>query len=345
MQLVVVGINHKTAPVETRELFSFSADKVVEANRSLKGSGAFRENLVVSTCNRVEVYAVAGHDQDSANDIKLFLSRYHGLNALDHDGSMYVHKNKDAVAHLFRVVSGLDSMIIGEAEIMAQMKKAYSDAKAALATGKVLNRLFEKAFNTAKKIRTQTFISRGVVSVSSAAIRLSEKILGGLGDKTALVIGTGTVGEQLIVYLKKNGIRSILAANRTMERAEALARKFAATPIAFEDFRSRLAEVDIVITSTGAPHAIVRKDDIASLMPRRKQKPLFIIDLAVPRDVEESVNTIDNAYLYNIDDLQKIVDENLKLRQGELDNCSGIIAGAADRFMAWLANEKIAHAQ
>ncbi len=343
MQLVVVGINHKTAPVETREKFSFSPAEIIEANRSLKEGGILAENLVVSTCNRVEVYAVADHSKDSANDIKIFLSRFHDLNTSDYEGNIYIHKGKKAVEHLFEVVSGLASMVIGEAEIMAQMKKAYSDAKTTLSTGKVLNRLFEKAFNTAKKIRSETFISRGVVSVSSAAIRLSEKILGGLKDKTALVIGTGTVGEQLIVYLKKNGIKSILVANRTIEKAEDLARRFDATPVAFEDFRSRLAEVDIVITSTGAPHAIVRKEDIVSLMPKRKQRPLFIIDLAVPRDVEEGVNTIDNAYLYDIDDLQKIVDENMKLRQGELDNCSGIITGAADRFMAWMVNEKIAH--
>lgn len=341
MELVVVGINHKTAPVEVREKFSFSPKELVEANRLLKANASLAENLILSTCNRVEIYAVANHDRDCMSGIKGFLSAFHNMKVSDHDDKLYIHKGKSAVGHLFKVASGLDSMVVGEMEILSQLKNAYRDAKLSMATGKVLNRLFEKAFNTAKAVRTDTFIARGTVSVSSAASRLAKKILGDLKDKTAMIIGTGVIGEQLIVYLRKNGIGRILVANRTLEKAKDLAEKFGAAALAFEDFTERMAEVDIVIASTGAPHCIIRKDDIASLMPRRKQRPLFIIDLAVPRDVEAQVNTIDNVYLYDIDDLQKIVDGNISLRKNELDNCSRIIDTAADRFMDWLVREKV----
>lgn len=341
MELVVVGINHKTAPVEVREKFSFSPDEAARANRLLKEKPCLSEILVLSTCNRVEIYAVAGDDKDCVEDIKNFLGDFHKVDISDHDDKFYVHKGKFAVGHLFGVASGLDSMVVGEMEILGQIKKAYKDARSSLATGKVLNRLFEKAFNTAKKVRTETFIGRGSVSVSSAAVKLAKKILGDLRGKTAMIVGTGAVGEGLIVYLKKNGIGSILVANRTLEKAEALAEKFAATAVAFEDFSSRLVDAEIVIASTGAPHCIIRKDDIVSLMPKRKQRPLFIIDLAVPRDVEAEVNSIDNAYLYDIDDLQKMVNENIGLRRGELGNCSRIIDNASDMFMSWLTKEKV----
>ncbi len=339
MELVVIGINHKTAPVEIREKFSFSPEDAIKANRLLKETVLLKEGLVLSTCNRVEVYAVAGADKDYVNDVKNFLGRFHDLNISDYEDRIYVHKGKKAVEHLFGVAAGLDSMVIGEMEILRQVKKAYQGARENLSTGKVLNRLFEKALNTAKKIRTQTLIGRGAVSVGSAAVGLAKKILGGLNGRMAMIVGAGAVGEQLIVYLKKNGISSILVANRTLEKAEILAERFAATAMAFGDFKNRLAEVDIVIASTGAPHCIIRKEEIIPLMPKRKQKPLFIIDLAVPRDVEAQVNTIDNVYLYDIDDLERIVDENIKLRRNELDGCSRIIGNASDHFMAWLARE------
>lgn len=341
MDLVVIGINHKTAPVEIREKFAFSPKQTVNVNRLLKEGVFLAENLILSTCNRVEIYAVADHNKDYVNDIKTFLSKFHNLNFLDYENRIYIHKNREAVEHLFRVAAGLDSMVIGEMEILGQVKKAYQDARESLTTGKVLNRLFEKAFNTAKKIRTDTFIGRGAVSVSSATVRLAEKILGELIDKEVLIIGTGRVGEQLVLYLKKNGIKSIVVTNRTLEKAQDLADRFAATAVSFEDFRARLVGVDIVIASTGAPHCIIRNQDILSLMPKRKQRPLFIIDLAVPRDVEAEVNRIDNVYLYNIDDLEKIVDENIKLRASELDNCSKIIIASAERFMSWLVSERI----
>lgn len=341
MELAVIGINHKTAPVAIREKFSFSSGRTVEVNRLLKENVSLAENLILSTCNRVEIYAVANHNKDYVDNIKNFLTKFHNLNLLDYQDKIYIYKDKEAVRHLFRVAAGLDSMVIGEMEILGQVKKAYQDARESLTTGKALNRLFEKAFNTAKKLRTDTFIGWGPVSVSSLAVKLAEKILGGLSDKTVLIVGTGIIGEQVALYLKKGGIKSILVTNRTFEKAKSLSDKFSAAALPFEDFRSKLAETDIIIASTGAPHCIIRKSDILSIMPKRKLRPLFIIDLAVPRDVEAEVNKIDNAYLYNIDDLDKIVKENIKLRKSELDKCSDIIAAAAERFMSWLASEKI----
>lgn len=343
MDLLVVGLNHKTAPVEIREKFCFSAQKINEVNRLLKDKVNLSENLVLSTCNRVEIYAVTNTQNDYARNIKNFLGQYNNVNYSDFDNSFYVYQGKDAVKHLFGVASGLDSLVIGEMEILGQVKKAYQEATSSATTGKVLHRLFEKAFNTAKKIRTDTFIGRGTVSVSNAAVKLSEKILGELTDKKILIIGAGTIGEQLVLYFKKNGIKSIAVTNRTLEKAQMLAAKFCAEAVSFENFKSGLVEVDIVIASTGAPHCILKKDDIASLMPKRRQRPLFIIDLAVPRDVEPEVNKIDNVYLYDIDDLQRIVDENINLRKNELDSCSEIISCAADRFMGWLLKEKIHH--
>lgn len=343
MKLVVIGINHKTAPVEIREKFSFSLKQIIEVNRLLKDQGLLKENLVLSTCNRMEIYAVEGQRSDCVEAIKEFLSRFHNLRLNDYQDIFYVYRDQQAIEHLFRVAAGLDSMIIGEMEILGQVKKAYQDAKASRSTGKILNRLFEKAFNNAKKIRTDTSIGRGAVSVSSVAISLAKKILGDLGDKIALIIGAGLIGEQLVLYLKKNGIKNILVANRTPEKAKILTDKFAALAISFDEFKNRLAEVDIVITSTGAPHCIIHKDDIIGLMPKRKQKPLFIIDLAVPRDVEEEVNKIDNLYLYNIDDLQKIIEQNISLRKNELDACNKIIDLSSESFMSWWAKENTKH--
>ncbi|MBF0217390.1 MAG: glutamyl-tRNA reductase [Candidatus Omnitrophica bacterium] len=336
LDIAVIGINHKTAPVEIREKLSFSPGKIVDANRLLKETLSFRESLILSTCNRVEIYAVPGNAADHVSDIKNFLARYHGADLAEYGERIYVKRGRSAVEHLFGVTAGLDSMVVGEVEISGQVKKAYNDAREGLTTGKALNRLFEKALNTAKKIRTKTLIGRGPVSVSSVAVALAEKILGKLEDKTALIIGTGEIGEKLLLYLKKNGIKSVLVANRTREKALDLASRFKAEAVAFREFIARLADVDIVIVATGAPHSLIRKDDIVPLMPRRKQRPLFIIDLAVPRHVEGAINKIDNAYLYDIDDLEKITSENMNSRKGELENCFEIVRSSADNYMKWI---------
>lgn len=341
MKLFVVGINHRTAPVEIREKLSFGLEDIVEANCLLRQRLGLEEGLILSTCNRVEIYAVAniGH-QDYINQIKYFLSQFHNINPLEFQDRLYVYRDNEAVKHLLKVASGLDSMVKGEAEILGQLKKAYHQAKESKATGKILNRLFQKTFNTAKKIRTDTFISHGLVSVSTVAVRLAKKILGDLYGKKVLIIGAGKVGEQSVLYLKKNGIDSILVTNRTFEKAQLLADNFGATSVRFEDLCQSLIDIDIIIASTSAPHCIIAQQDILSLMPKRKQKPIFIIDLAVPRDVEAEVNQIDNVYLYDIDDLQQIVDRNITLRENEVDNCNRIIDVSCQRFKDWLMYEE-----
>jgi len=342
MKLFVVGINHKTAPIEIREKLSFPKQNIINANWRLKDTGGLEEGLILSTCNRVEIYAVANSQKNDYFDkVKYFLSRYHDINTLDFENQLYYLNDEDAVKHLFKVASGLDSMVIGEMEILGQIKSAYQDAVASKTSGKVLHRLLQKAFSTAKKVRTETFICRGAVSVSSVAVKLSEKILGTLADKKVFIIGAGKVAEQLIQYLKKDGIKSISVANRTFEKVRLLADNFGVQAVKYENFSEHLAGADIVITSTGAPHLVIHKQDIVDIMPKRKQKPLFIIDLAVPRDCDVEAGKIDNVYLYDIDDLQKIVEKNLALRHGELDNCQRIIAESSRRFTSWLIAENI----
>jgi glutamyl-tRNA reductase len=340
--ILLIGINHKTAPIEIREKLSFSQDEIIKANEELIRQLGLDEGLILSTCNRVEIYAVANRnrdDKDYIHKIKYFLSRFHDLNLSDFEDKLYIFQNEEAVKHLFKVASGLDSLVIGEAEILGQVKQAYNTAKESASIGKVLHRLLQRAFHTAKKIRTNTFIARGPVSVSSVAVRLAKKILGNLTDKKVLIIGAGSVGEQLVLYLKKNGIGSILVSNRTYEKAKVLAERFNAHALEFEKIKDVLAQVDIVITSTSATYHLISKEDILTLMPKRGQRPLFIIDLAVPRNVEEEINRIDNVYLYNIDDLKMIVDKNMELRKKELNECDKIIAASSKVFLEWLVSE------
>lgn len=340
MKLVVAGINHRTAPVEIREKLSFGQREAAQANSFLKERFSFKEGLVLSTCNRIEVYAVdALSNYDPAGRIKGFLSECRKAKPAEFEKRLYVYEDKEATRHLFKVASGLDSMVLGEAEILGQVKNAYLDARRSRTTGKVLNRLFEKAFNTAKKIRSETGVSRGAVSASSVAVKFAAQILGNLPDKKVLVIGAGKVGGQLILHLKNKGVKSVFVTNRTFERVQELAASLGVCALKVENLHSALRDADIAITSTSAPHFIIKKSDILSVMPERKKRPLFIVDLAVPRDVEEGVKEIKNVHLYDIDDLQKAAEENLALRKNELTNCNRIIDNSCRAFMEWLAKE------
>lgn len=337
MRLFVVGLNHDTAPVEIRERLSFSPQRIIDANRALKKHARLQEGLILSTCNRVEIYGAVGPGNEGYVDrVKRFLCDFHKVDLSDFEHRLYARSDEDAVRHLFRVASGLDSMVLGEVEILGQVKKAYEDAVESRSAGKALNRLLQNTFNTAKKVRTDTFIARGAVSVSSVAVRLARKTLGDLKAKKAIIIGTGEVSAQVMAHLKENGPDVILVANRTYEKAEALADKFGARAVKFEDFRDALHEADIVVASTGAPHCIIYRGDVLNAMSKRGGKPLFIIDLAVPRDVDVKVGGIAEVHLYNIDDLKKIVDENLALRRNELENCRPIIDQACQNFTGWL---------
>jgi glutamyl-tRNA reductase len=290
---------------------------------------------VVSTCNRVEIYGVTPKVNGNVHRLFSHLSD----SKTDFAPHLYVKEGTDAAEHLFAVTSGLDSMVIGETEITGQVKQAYLAAQQARLTGRMTNRLFQTALQTAKEIRTQTQIGRGATSVGSVAVELAERIFDErLSQKTVMIIGAGKMGEACVRHLAKKGSRSVLVANRSLERAVSLAAEFgpAARGIRFEDCLNEMTQADIVVSSTSSPQTILSRADIMKVMAARQQRPLFLIDIAVPRDIEADVQQIENVYLYNVDHLESIVRENVRLREQELARCQGIIAERAAALVAKL---------
>jgi glutamyl-tRNA reductase len=334
MKLFVVGLSYKTASVELREKVAVHASKLRCAGCLLKIRGQLSEVVLLSTCNRVEIYGAT--DRLNHNPFSLF----NQLAAKEVDATpyLYVHEDDEAVRHLFSVASGLDSMVIGETEITGQVKQAYQAAQDAKLTGRVMNRLFQTALQTAKEIRTQTNIGRGATSVGSVAVELAERIFDkNLSAKTVMIIGAGKMGEACIRHLAKRGARSVLVSNRSYERAVNLAKVFCGRAIRFDECLKGMAEADIVVSSTGAPQTILRRDDLAGIMAARGNRPLFLIDIAVPRDIDADVQELNNVYLYNVDHLETIVRENVKNRELELTRCGTIIAERTTALMAKLS--------
>jgi len=331
MKLFVAGLSYKTAPVEVREKLAVLASRQCCRGCRLKVAGNLSEVVLVSTCNRVEVYGVTPHI--NGNIGRLFQE----LSGTDFDFSPYIYVKEDAeaVAHLFSVSSGLDSMVIGETEITGQVKQAYQAAQAAKLTGRVTNRLFQTALQTAKEVRTQTGIGRGATSVGSVAVELAERIFDkDLSQKTVMIIGAGKMGEACVRHLAKKAARAVVVTNRSYERALNLAQEFGGRAVEFEALLSVMTEADIVVSSTGCPQTILRREDIASIMPARRNRPLFLIDIAVPRDVEADVQQLENVYLYNVDHLEAIVRENVRSREQELAHCREIILERANALLA-----------
>src|SRR5712692_8329439 len=328
MQLALVGLSHKTAPVEVRERLAFSSDGVRNALTALTGRHEVQEAIILSTCNRVEVVA-----QSSGDDtIREFLCDFHQIPHDSVSKHLYSFRNADAIRHVFRVTSSLDSMVIGEPQILGQVKEAYRIATDAGTVGMHLNALMNRAFAVAKKIRTETGISQSAVSVSYAAVELARKIFGDLSGKTVMIIGASKMGELAAKHLKRVGVSSVLVTNRTFERAVELAKVFEGAAIPFEHFVDHMVGADIVITSTGAPHFIIGKNLAEQVLHRRKNKPMFFIDIAVPRDIDPAVNEIDNAFLYDIDDLQQVIDGNLKERLKEAMRAEEIVDHEVEAF-------------
>jgi glutamyl-tRNA reductase len=326
MSIIVVGLSHRSAPVELRERFAFVEDQVPGALQQMRGAGIVSEGVVLSTCNRVEIYAATPLSPPEAfAEIKKFLVAHHAYDGALGD-EIYQLAEPGSVQHLFKVASGLDSMVIGETEIFGQLKKAYDLAFSHKHTGAVLNRAFQRAFNVAKHIRTETNIQRGSVSVMSAAVELAEKIFTKLSEHEVLVIGAGETSEKTARALQSRGVKRITVTNRSPERAEALARELGGRTVPFERWPDEFEGVDIAISSTAAPRPILDRARLEPLMKHRKHRPLLLIDIAVPRDIDPGVNEIDNVYLYNVDDLQGIADEYRKLRQEEVARCEKIIA-------------------
>jgi glutamyl-tRNA reductase len=322
-KIFVAGFSYKTAPVEVRERLAVPHSRLGCYGCSLKIAGGLSELVVLSTCNRVEIYGVAPHINGNVDRLVEQLCGGHD----DVRPHIYLHEGADAIDHLFSVAGGLDSMVLGETEITGQVKNAYETAQRARLTGKVLNRAFQTALQTAKKIRTQTNIGRGATSVGSVAVQLAEKMFGAsLAQKTVMIIGAGQMAEACLRHLAKKGIQSIIVANRSIDRAQKLAEEFGGRAVNFmDDGIAAMRQADIVISSTGCPETILDREDVAAVMETRRHKPLVLIDIAVPRDIDPAVQKLENAFLYNIDDLEEIVRENVLLRAQELARCQEIV--------------------
>ncbi len=334
MKLFVVGLSYKTAPVEVRERLAVQAARLRCHGCRLKLGGGLAELVLVSTCNRVEIYGVASPANRGLERLFRLLSD----TDFDFSPYLYVKEGVEAVRHLFSVASGLDSMVIGETEITGQVKQAYQAAQEAKLTGRVTNRLFQTALQTAKEIRTQTGIGRGATSVGSVAVELAERIFDrDLSEKTVMIIGAGKMGEACVRHLSKKAAHAVLVANRSYERAVSLAAEFKGQAVRFEDLLPAMINADIVVSSTGCPHTILKAADLASVMPARRNRPLFLIDIAVPRDIDADVQQLNNVYLYNVDHLETIVRENVRLREKELAHCEAIISERAAELMARFA--------
>lgn len=338
MNILVVGLNHNTASIEVREKVAFDSAKLGKAVTILKNSPVVRENIILSTCNRVELYAGVKDINSGIESIKNFLADFHKVSREFLEQSLYIYSGRDAVKHIFKVTSSLDSMIVGEPQILGQMKDAFDFALKNKSTGRLLNKLMKKAVSTAKRVRTETGIAGSAVSISFAAVELAKKIFEDLSTKTFMLIGAGEMAELAARHLMNIGVRDVLVINRTYERAEELAMEFNGKAVKFDDFLQELLHTDIVICSTGASGYILMKENMHRIMKERKQSPVFIIDISVPRNIDPQINDLDNVYLYDIDDLQGVVDINIQERSKEAEKAEAIVDSEVDSFLKWRAS-------
>jgi len=335
-EIILFGLNHKTAPLELREKFAFSHDDTIYALKKLRELSTIRELLIYSTCNRVEMM-ITSHDKKQAlSATRQFISEFKGIPVKNYSDYIYMHTGAEAVRHLFRVASSLDSMVVGEPQILGQVKEAYSTATKNKASGVILNRLLHRAFFVAKKVRSETGICDSAVSISYAAIELGQKIFGSLEGKHVLLIGAGEMAELAVDHLIRHKAGTIFVANRTLERGMALARRFKGQAVRLEEITEELKNVDIIISSTGAPGYIITRESVKKSMRARKNRPLFFIDIAVPRDIDPDINRINNSYVYDIDDLKGVIDHNINERQKEAVKGERIVDEAVIAFQGWL---------
>ena len=342
MDIILVGLSHNTAPVEIRERLSFSGEQLTAGILRLRAYEEVLECVILSTCNRVEVYTTVEKPELGVARIKDFLHIYQPDIPLERiTQHLYTHKNEGVVRHLFRVAASLDSMIIGEAQILGQVKDAFDCALLNKTTGVVLNKLFKKSIFTAKRVRTETRIGESAVSISFAAVELAKKIFSNLRSKTGMLIGAGEMGELAAQNLVNSGIKEIVVSNRNYNRALNLARSYNGRVTRFEDFLQEMVNVDVVICSTGAPNYVIRFEDIQDIIHRRKNRPLFFIDISVPRNIDPEINKIGNVFLYDIDDLQAVVETNLKARKEEAEKGEKIVAEEVGKFTQWFKSLEV----
>ncbi|MCP3922097.1 MAG: glutamyl-tRNA reductase [Desulfobacterales bacterium] len=339
--ILLIGLNHNSASVELREKLAFSDDDVKKTLKELANSKDIEELLIVSTCNRVEFLFTSKDSEKSIVTLKKYLADKKQIPIKDFEKNLYLHTNDDAAKHIFRVASSLDSMMIGEPQILGQIKNAFRLASTVKSSGAILNRLMHRTLNTAKKIRTETGIGDSAVSISYAAIELAKKIFGSLEGKKALLVGAGEMAELAVEHLLRNRVEDIYVANRTFKNGVKLAKKFNGTAIKFEEIESNLKSVDIIISSTGSDKYVIKNKMVKNIMKERKNRSLFFIDIAVPRDIDPTINKITNAYVYDIDDLNGIIDDNIEERNKEAVKGERIVEESVLKFSTWVEELKV----
>jgi glutamyl-tRNA reductase len=341
MKLFVTGLNHRTAPVEVRERLAFEDLALRDALGSLKQRPGLLEGMILSTCNRVEITVTAEEQTDAEASVEHFLAETRSVDRSWVAPYLYRHDGPDAIRHLFRVASSLDSMIVGEPQILGQLKTAYALAKECGAISGFLELVLTRAFNVAKRVRSETDIGQSAVSVSYAAVELAREIFGSLAGKKVLVVGAGKMAESAARHLRRSGVSEILVTNRTRSRAEEMAEEFHGRVVPYEQFLTALPEIDILLASSGAPHYILTREQMRGVIGRRKNRPMFLIDIAVPRNIEPDVNKLDNVFLYDIDDLGRVVETNLKGRFEVAVQAEDIIREEVERMMLRLKTREV----
>ncbi|HIE53224.1 MAG TPA: glutamyl-tRNA reductase [Armatimonadetes bacterium] len=336
MHILTIGLNHQTAPVELRERLAFPDASLGQALQGLVEETCLLEAAILSTCNRAEIYGVAAEPEPAQQDTVRFLSEFHGLLAEDFVPYLYRLGDAEAVQHLFRVACGLDSMVLGESQILGQVKQALLQASQHGTARLLLQELFRRALHLGKRARTETDIGKGALSVSWAAVELARSIFGSLHGRSVLLLGAGKMGELTAQCLLDSGVKAVFVANRTPSRALRLAERFGGEPVAFDRFGEKLVEVDMVISSTAAPHFLLHQAQLRPLMQRRRGRPLFLIDIAVPRDVDPAVGQLDNVFLFDIDDLEAVVAQNRREREKEALRVQALIEEEGRAFLRWL---------
>ena len=338
LDIVLIGINHKTAPIELRECLAFSEEDMLNTFSVFKNNPVIMELMLFSTCNRVELLMTTPTPDKAIQSAKQYLSDSKQMELKQFESSLYIHQGEDAIRHIFRVASSLDSLIVGEPQILGQIKDAYRRATSQKTSGVILNRLLHKTFFIAKRVRHETGIGDHAVSISYAAIELAKKIFGALEGKEILLIGAGEMAELAVENLIRNRSGNIFVANRTFENALKLADTFKGQAIRFEEISKAIEQVDIIISSTGAKDLIIHQDQVKKILRKRKNRPLFFIDIAVPRDIDPEINRLSNAYVYDIDDLKGVIEENIEDRKREAVKAERMIDEAVIKFRQWHEN-------
>ena len=342
MEIVLVGLNHRTAPVEVRERVSFTTEQSRKAAEELRSRGILQETLVLSTCNRSEIYGVPPESShECAPGLSSFLSEFHAVRADVLSVSLYHHYDRAAVRHLFRVSAGLDSMLLGEAEILGQVREAYRYAHEYGATGPVLNRLFQGALEVGKRVRSETELGARPMSVASAGVKLAERIFGKMKERSALVLGAGTISEQVVNQLRDRGISRLFIMNRSRERADELALRVEGTVVDWGEWETVLAVADVVVSSVASEEPVLRREILQAAMSARGNRALFLMDLGLPRNIEASAAELYNIYMYNIDDLTEIVEQNRHARESEVPRAETIVDEHVGKFLSWQASVEL----